>query len=52
MSEQPIAVQAAAPLSTGVNTLPDLAVGDILQRSFAGMDAGLVAWLDLSLVCR
>ncbi len=35
-----------------MDNLPDLAVGEILQRSFAGMDAGLVPWLRLSLVCR
>ena len=39
-------------LQSGMNSLPDLAVGLILQRSFAGMGSGLLPWLRLSLVCR
>ena len=38
--------------SSGMNSLPDLAMGQILQRSLEDMHAGLLPWPRLSLVCR
>jgi len=48
----PLCCGAAGASDSSMNDLPDEVLHRILQRSLAEMDAALLPWLRLSLVCK